>query len=182
MLQGAVDNVREDEKFCVRMRAKPGTGFDAIFVDDTQGAKGLVERIRRIVRGEGEGVECVEPIVVGMATSRPRALRDLHGCGRGGCHASNGRWSEDRGESAADGIGERQRDCENGNKGCEAPSSKAQSIRWLFLWVRSWRICHVQPKVWEPSFIVVRVAGGLVREDCSGFSRDMVSIFKHWQW
>ena len=59
MLERAVDDVAEDEELGVRVRAEAGGGLDAIFVDDAEGAEGLVQRVRRVVRREAEGVVCV---------------------------------------------------------------------------------------------------------------------------
>lgn len=57
MLELAVDNVAPDEEFAVGVGAEAGAAFDAVFVDDSQGAEGLVFGV--VVGGEGEGVEGV---------------------------------------------------------------------------------------------------------------------------
>lgn len=112
MLEGARHDVAEDEELGVRVGAEAGGRLDAVLVDDAEGPEGLVQRVRRVVRGEAEGVEGVEPVVVGVAALGPRALGDLHGGGGGGGHAAGGGCGfEEGGEGAAEGLGESQGDC-----------------------------------------------------------------------
>ena len=111
VLQGAVDDVAEDEKLGVAVRAEARAGLDAVFVDDAQRAPALVARV--VVRCEGEGVVRVQPVVVRVAAVRPGSLGDLHaGWGGGGGHgACGGGRREERGEGVAKGGRERQGDC-----------------------------------------------------------------------
>lgn len=62
------------------MCSESGAPLYAILVDDAQGAEVL--ELGVIVGGKAEGVECVEPAVVGMAASGPGTFGD--GEGRGG--------------------------------------------------------------------------------------------------
>lgn len=107
MLQRARNNVTEDEKLSVGMRAEARGGLDAVFVDDAEGAEGGVQRVRRVVRGEVEGVVGVEPIVVGVAAGGPGAGGDLHGGGGEGGKGAGG-FGEEGGEGCAEGGGESQ--------------------------------------------------------------------------
>ena len=111
VLQGAVDDVAEDEELGVAVGAEAGAGLDAVFVDDAQRAPALVARV--VVRREGEGVVRVQPVVVRVAAVRPWSLGDIHaGWGGGGGHgACGGGLGEERGEGVAEGGGERQGDC-----------------------------------------------------------------------
>lgn len=82
MLERAVDNVAEDEELGVRVRAEARGGENAVFIYDAQGAEGLVAG--RVVGGEAEGVETVEPAVVCAAAGGPGARGDFE-VGGGGC-------------------------------------------------------------------------------------------------
>ena len=85
------------------VRTKTGAGLYSVFVDDPQRAEALVSGI--IVRGEGESVVCVQPVVIGMSALRPTALGDVHrslACGRHGACGGFGKNSRkpDTAESA----------------------------------------------------------------------------------
>lgn len=58
------------------VRTETGAGLYSVFVDDPQWAEALVSGV--IVRGEGESVVCVQPVVIGMSALRPTALGELH--------------------------------------------------------------------------------------------------------
>ena len=110
VLERAVDDVAEDQELGVRVCAEACAGLHAVFVNDAQGAPGLVARV--VVRCEGECVVCVEPVVVGVAAMRPGPLCDLHACwSGGGGHCAYGRLGEDGGEGGTEGAGERQGYC-----------------------------------------------------------------------
>ena len=66
------DDVRPDEEFGVGVRAEACGGRDAVLIDNAERPKGCVAWI--VVRGEGKGVERIEPVVVGMAAGRPGSL------------------------------------------------------------------------------------------------------------
>lgn len=69
MFEFAVHDVGPDEEFAVGVRAESCASLDAVFVYDAKGAEGLV--LGGVVGGEGEGVEGVEPAVVGVAAEVP---------------------------------------------------------------------------------------------------------------
>lgn len=85
MLELAGQDVAPDAEFCVRVLAEARAAGDAVFVDYAQGTEGFVGGV--VVAGEGEGVEGVEPAVVGVASLIPRSLCDFEigGAVRGGC-------------------------------------------------------------------------------------------------
>jgi hypothetical protein len=68
VLELAVDDVRPDEEFGVRVRAEAGAALDAVFVYYAQGPEVFVFGV--VVAGEAEGVEGVEPawrsVLVGL--------------------------------------------------------------------------------------------------------------------
>ena len=74
MFEFAADDVAPDEEFGVRVRAKARAAFYAVFVDHAEGTERFVGRV--VVGGEGEGVEGVEPAVVGVAAVVPGSLCD----------------------------------------------------------------------------------------------------------
>lgn len=74
MLEFPAHDVRPDEEFAVRVRAEACAALDAVFVYHAQGAEGLV--LWGVVGGEGEGVEGVEPAVVGVAAEVPGSFLD----------------------------------------------------------------------------------------------------------
>jgi hypothetical protein len=59
-----------------RVRTETSAGLDPVFVDYPERTEALMPRV--IVRREGEGVVCVQPIVICMSALRPTALGDLH--------------------------------------------------------------------------------------------------------
>ena len=65
MLEPAVEHVRDDLHVAMRMRPKPATRRDAVFVDHSQPAKAHVFGV--VVLGERKSVVTVEPAVVGVA-------------------------------------------------------------------------------------------------------------------
>ena len=67
MLQGAVEDVREDFHIAVAVRAETAAGGDAVVVKDAQGAEAHVGRVE--VVAEGERVGRVEP-----AQARPASV------------------------------------------------------------------------------------------------------------
>lgn len=77
MFEFAAHNVAPDEEFGVRVRAKACAALHAVFVYHAEGAEGFVRGV--VVGGEGEGVEGVEPAVVGVAAVVPGALCDFEG-------------------------------------------------------------------------------------------------------
>lgn len=79
MFELAGDDVRPDEELGVGVGAEARAALDAVFVDDAQGAEGCEARV--VVGGEGEGVEGVEPVVVGVAAGVPRAFGYFEGGG-----------------------------------------------------------------------------------------------------
>ena len=72
VLERPGDDVRPDEEFSVGVRAEACGGRDAVLVDNAEGPEGCVALV--VVRGEGKGMEGIEPVVVGVAAGRPGPL------------------------------------------------------------------------------------------------------------
>lgn len=86
----AVDNVGPDEEFGVRVGAKAGALFYAVFVDHAEGAEGLVAGV--VVGGEGEGVEGVQPAMVSVASLMAWTLDNLERVVGGRRHVALNCW------------------------------------------------------------------------------------------
>ena len=71
----SAEDVAEDLGIAMRMGGKAGLGSHAVFVENAEGAVILVAGVE--VAGEGEGVEGVEPTVVGVAAGRGRVGNDF---------------------------------------------------------------------------------------------------------
>ena len=87
MFELAADYVAPDEEFGVRVCAEACAFFYAIFVYYAERAERFVAGV--VVGGEGEGVEGVEPAVVGVAAGIPGSLDDFEGRGGGRHGAGN---------------------------------------------------------------------------------------------
>lgn len=77
MFELAGDDVAPDPELGVAVFAEACAAGDAVFVDHAQGAEGFVAWV--VIAGEGEGVEGVEPAVVGVAAGVPGAFGDFEG-------------------------------------------------------------------------------------------------------
>ena len=66
MLERAADDVTDDFKVAMRMRAETLAALHAVFVDHPQAAKADVLRV--VIVGEGKRVMTVQPAVIGMAS------------------------------------------------------------------------------------------------------------------
>ena len=81
VLQRALEDIGNDLHVAMAMRREAAAGRDAVLVDHAQRAETHVPRID--VTGEGEGVETVEPAMVGMAALGGRSDDNRHDGPRG---------------------------------------------------------------------------------------------------
>lgn len=81
------------------MRAEAGVGGDTVLVQDAEVTEVVVAVV--LVHGKGEGVEGLEPFMVGLTTLFAAAGDDADG-GHGGGEGAGGGWDEAPGEEAVE--------------------------------------------------------------------------------